>query len=614
MPVQDDLLLRGLAGTDEQLLGISTPTRYRVFVRNTSYQIVDELTDWISLKLVLRFNRTGTWTLEISRDSPSAQLVTKTAGIVVRRNDVTIFSGSVATEWERTATTLRAAGFDDMTLLETPARPTPSLASGPYPDEYWVRQGVASTIMRELVDVNIGPEAPAGWMIDALTLGPDPLLGNDDPLPTMRARFDPIITLLAEFAVSPYAGGLRFTLLQSDTTPGALEFNVVAPADRTTDAVFSVELDTARDFRDTWQFPQGNYFMVAGGDALGADRTIVEGGDLDNIAEVGRRIARFIDARGVTDTSELQQRLAEAIAGAVSARQVTIEPFAVPSLEFGTDFDMGDVVTFVIDGESFQDVIREVEIDLTTDRGAVIVPMMGNAGTTNDDRLARYVATVADRIGNIERNWNVPDNSVIWTMLHDLVKPPIGEIRSFAGSVAPPGWLLCNGSHLLISEYPALFAAIGTTWGGNGLTHFALPNFAGRMLMGSGGGFTVGQLGGTNAGYPHTHPQSHSHGLDPHDHASGDYQTEGSVLTSNEDNRAEVESGTGEEVADNFHQHALPTIDVQGTSSTGQFENTANPFDSTQGDSNVGVASYTSDDNRPPYAVVGVYVYSGIAA
>ena len=58
----------------------------------------------------------------------------------------------------------------------------------------------------------------------------------------------------------------------------------------------------------------------------------------------------------------------------------------------------------------------------------------------------------------------------------------------FAGTFAPANWALCNGQILPISEYTALFSILGTTYGGNGRTTFALPDLRGRVPMGSGNG------------------------------------------------------------------------------------------------------------------------------
>jgi microcystin-dependent protein len=95
----------------------------------------------------------------------------------------------------------------------------------------------------------------------------------------------------------------------------------------------------------------------------------------------------------------------------------------------------------------------------------------------------------------------------------------VGEIRLFAGSYAPEGWVLCNGQTLDVNSYQPLFALIGTTYGGDGVKNFAVPDLRGRVPVCQNNpavtgvsNFVVGQKGGaetvtlTTAQIPgHTH-------------------------------------------------------------------------------------------------------------
>jgi microcystin-dependent protein len=79
--------------------------------------------------------------------------------------------------------------------------------------------------------------------------------------------------------------------------------------------------------------------------------------------------------------------------------------------------------------------------------------------------------------------------------------PYVGEIRMFGGNFAPEGWALCQGQLLAISENEALFQLIGTTYGGDGQTTFALPDLQSRLPVHQGTGpsgttFPIGQMGG----------------------------------------------------------------------------------------------------------------------
>ena len=74
--------------------------------------------------------------------------------------------------------------------------------------------------------------------------------------------------------------------------------------------------------------------------------------------------------------------------------------------------------------------------------------------------------------------------------------PYIGEIRMFGGNFAPNGWALCNGQTLSIAYYSGLFSLIGTTYGGDGITNFALPDLRSRIPIHKGNfAGTVYQLG-----------------------------------------------------------------------------------------------------------------------
>jgi len=72
----------------------------------------------------------------------------------------------------------------------------------------------------------------------------------------------------------------------------------------------------------------------------------------------------------------------------------------------------------------------------------------------------------------------------------------LSEIRIFSFNFPPKGWAFCNGQIMQINQNQALFALLGTTYGGNGVQTFALPNLQGMVPMHTGGNFVLGQTGG----------------------------------------------------------------------------------------------------------------------
>lgn len=80
-----------------------------------------------------------------------------------------------------------------------------------------------------------------------------------------------------------------------------------------------------------------------------------------------------------------------------------------------------------------------------------------------------------------------------------MAEPFLSEIRLMSFVFAPKGWALCNGQLLPINQNQALFSLLGTTYGGNGQTNFALPDLRGRVPIHVGGGHTLGESSGQQA-------------------------------------------------------------------------------------------------------------------
>src|SRR4051794_32569210 len=80
-----------------------------------------------------------------------------------------------------------------------------------------------------------------------------------------------------------------------------------------------------------------------------------------------------------------------------------------------------------------------------------------------------------------------------------VAEPFLSEIRIFSFNFPPKGWALCNGQLMPINQNQALFALLGTTYGGNGQTTFALPNLQGQVPIHMGSGHTLGERAGSTA-------------------------------------------------------------------------------------------------------------------
>ena len=93
--------------------------------------------------------------------------------------------------------------------------------------------------------------------------------------------------------------------------------------------------------------------------------------------------------------------------------------------------------------------------------------------------------------------------SLVATPAHAGAEPYIGEIVAYGFNFCPRGWAAASGQLLSIAQNTALFSILGTTYGGNGQTTFALPDLRGRVAMGDGssvfGNYTLGQQGGAES-------------------------------------------------------------------------------------------------------------------
>lgn len=131
------------------------------------------------------------------------------------------------------------------------------------------------------------------------------------------------------------------------------------------------------------------------------------------------------------------------------------------------------------------------------------------ASTTWVSRLQDATLTVGDRVSVLQ------SGSVMLVIgrLTGSQPDPIGVMAPFGGATAPIGWLLCDGSSVLRATYPALFTAIGTTYGSADGTHFNLPDLRNRLPMGAGGTYALGSTGSGSVTLSSGNLPSHNHSL-----------------------------------------------------------------------------------------------------
>lgn len=181
----------------------------------------------------------------------------------------------------------------------------------------------------------------------------------------------------------------------------------------------------------------------------------------------------------------------------------------------------------------------------------------------------------------------------------------VGFVQMFAGYNVPAGWLMCSGQEVAISDYPDLYAVVGTIYGtASDSDHFKLPDFRGRMPIGSGLGTAedatnrvMGTMGGSErvtleanqSGVPaHSHGMTHTHS---HSHVASGYKSSNAA------------SGTARQTP-----ISRTATDRSGTYTT---DTDATASSKSVTDSNEGQKATESHANMPPYVAVNYIIYAG---
>ena len=140
-----------------------------------------------------------------------------------------------------------------------------------------------------------------------------------------------------------------------------------------------------------------------------------------------------------------------------------------------------------------------------------------------------------------------------------MSEPFLAEVKIVSFNFPPKGWAFCNGELLPINQNQALFAILGTTYGGNGQTNFALPNLQGRLPIHEGNGFTLGQQGGEeNHTLTINEIPSHNHPVNCNSGTSSNVASPSGAVWAQDPNGNAPYSGSG------GSQMAIPAINAAG--------------------------------------------------
>ncbi|MBA4495093.1 hypothetical protein ACFO25_09880 [Paenactinomyces guangxiensis] len=375
-----------------------TCSNYQIFIRrNSDLKQVQQISKYKRLEMVKRRNKVGSWLLEVDFDCTELrhEYQNEQFGLEVWRNGSRFFTGPL-TRIERRKNgeerTLTLSGADEKIYLTSElALPDPWHYTTTFNSAYDSRSGAAERVLKNYIDLNIGPNAVAERKIPGLVIETNQDRGNNV---YYIARFDKLLKVCQDIIL--HIPGYNFDIVVNDSNK--LEFKLVPWVDRWAKGVeFSERLRNLIGYDYTYERPDRNFVLVGGGQDGGTTpvyRKFAYSGNEWSRNRWGN-VVEFIDKRGTVDVNELKQAAWDALKledgkekpdeNMIGKINVTAQITQVKGgPEMGKDWDLGDFVKVTIHqggpGQEIAvyDYIKEIAISLTEERAEEIRALVGS--------------------------------------------------------------------------------------------------------------------------------------------------------------------------------------------------------------------------------------------
>lgn len=345
---------------------------WALYVRNVTGARVAAIDDY-RLSATIRFNGVSSWLLTVQPGSEAETLLRVAgAGIIATRNGITTFTGPVISMRRTRSGILPEAEIagvsDDIRLADRIAYPeAPALTTTT--SAYYVVNGLQETVMRALVNDNLGPASPVERR--TVTLQTDLLRGV-----TVKDQFrlQTVLEALQRLAATVPPIGFRVIQNIGDTGPS---FEIYVPADRTSTVVLSDERGTLGNYAYTVAASSGNFVLVAGG-GEGVARIFTSRSDAASIS-AWRRVEVFRDARDTTDVLIMNRRGDEVLSDEAEKVTVEVSPLGTVGTQYGADYKLGDKIATIVAGAMVAAVVSAVDISVTAE-GEQLRPILSTTG------------------------------------------------------------------------------------------------------------------------------------------------------------------------------------------------------------------------------------------
>ncbi len=377
---------------------------FTVQARDTDFTNLGAIDAYNALSVVPRFNAVGSWSLTYRADSRAAGLLAAGGGIqITRRGSTTpVITGPVGVIAEsldssRKIPLLTFSGpCDNIYLAARLCYPVPGNALSAQTSAYDIRSGAAETVMKQYVNLNLGPGALAARRAAGLTVETDAARGATAGY---SARFDTLLTVLQALAVT---GHLGFQVQQVGT---GLVFSVYVPSDRSGYVRFSTKTASLGGYAYTLTAPTGTSAIV--GDAnTSTGRAFTTYTNTVAESDWAIRYEVFADQANTVDGAQLAQAGAQALDAGSPQAQVTFAPIDTPQRSFGLDYHLGDTVTVELGTNAVVDVVREVLLTDDVSTGVQVSPTVGGsqaAGPSTNSAIYKALRYLGVAVGRLQR-------------------------------------------------------------------------------------------------------------------------------------------------------------------------------------------------------------------
>lgn len=317
------------------------------------------INSYFAAQFVSRVNAVGSWALAIPAGDQADLLRDDGAEIEFECNGTVMFSGPVLEKSHRVTTDSDEWGFsgaDHMVWLESRLAyydPSSEVSSAWSASETDSHTGIASTVIYELIDENIGPSAISARQVPDVTLAADPLTGATV---TGVGEMNSILSVVAPIAED---NGLIITVNDR-------EFSIAPAPDKTASVLFSTGLRNMAAYTHVEKAPRANFTAVkynASYRTAMDSASIVEWGRHEYFTQAGQR-------------KQLQRAANDALVENGSSIAIALTPVDTDQFSYPDTWDVGDKVSVEVSGETFEETIREVAVALSGD-GDVITPGLG---------------------------------------------------------------------------------------------------------------------------------------------------------------------------------------------------------------------------------------------